>query len=136
MANESSLDAAMSTRWSQRRNEDEMAKNDQTPEVSHAVRTSSKDPQKALTAFHAHVADHIAAIQTAGHEFLASHADGLGPREVRIEIAIGPDENQSRDYHSVDCWDEDVICGKSTTGYIHCKVHICMEVGPVEVLPP
>lgn len=80
------------------------------------------------------MAEQIAAIQTAGHEFLLSRPDpdGAGARQIRVEISIGPDSDESQgQYNSVDCWTEDVLCGKGATGYIHCKVRVCMEVGPI-----
>lgn len=101
-----------------------------------AVRTSSEPTQRLLTEFHSGVAQHVAAIQAAGREFLAGHAGERGPREIRVEIAVTPDPDASKtEYDSVDCWDEDVICGKGPTGYIHCTVHVCMTVGPITVAP-
>lgn len=102
------------------------------------VRTSSVDSQRALTEFRESIADHVAAIQRSGREFLASPgtSENAARQEIQIEIGVGPGrEDESALYDSVDCWDEDVICGKSTTGYIHCTVHVCMKVGPVTLAP-
>lgn len=113
-----------------------MDQRDLAPADAHVTRASSSESQQALTTFHASVSTHIAAIQTAARELLARDTDGSGPREIRLDIKVGPDSSEPRaQFDSVDCWDEDVICGKGPTGYIHCTVHVCMEVGPITVLP-
>jgi hypothetical protein len=106
------------------------------PNISPEIRESAEASQQTLTAFQAGIAKHIAAIQAAGREFLTHQAEGQAPREIRVEITAGPDPSADPSpLRSIDCWDEDIICGTSSTGYIHCTIHICMEVGPITVKP-
>jgi hypothetical protein len=99
------------------------------------IRATSAEAQRTLTDFHASVADHIAAIQAAGREIVAQQ-EGETPTGIRVEIEVGPDPTETSGLNrSVDCWDEQVICGKGASGYIYCTIHVCMTVGPVTVLP-
>jgi hypothetical protein len=102
------------------------------------IRSSSKDSQRILSEFHEKVSEHLAAIQAAARELLQSPA-GVGDSTlsgINIQVGVGPSPNAARfDNTSVDCWDQDVICGRGTNDYIHCTVRVCMEVGPITVEP-
>jgi len=96
--------------------------------------TSPFNSLRLLTEFNEGIAKQVKAIQAAGRGLLATATEGkdAGLREIRVEIVVGPDPNEKGPaFDSVDCWDQDVICGTSTAGYIHCTLHVCMEVGPV-----
>ncbi len=103
-----------------------------------SVKPSDRGTRNALDDFQTAIAEHVAAIQKAARDRLASMDSNNenAPSTFRIEIGVGRDPKaESAVNRSVDCYDEDYICGKSASGYIHCTAHVCMIVGPVTVEP-
>jgi hypothetical protein len=113
-----------------------MAQDSYPPPDAAAVATSTADSQQMITQFRQRIAEHVAAIQTAGRETLVEQTgvQEPSPREIRLEITVGPDPKASRlQANSVECWDQDYVCGKTPTGYLHCTVRVCMEIGPITI---
>ena len=111
-----------------------MTQGDQHGEFT--IRSSARDSQQTLSDFREQVSEQVAAIQAAARELVQGSAGASALTGMDIQIGVGPDPKAARfDNTSVNCWDEDVICGKSTNGYIHCTVHVCMQVGPITVEP-
>jgi hypothetical protein len=82
------------------------------------------------------VESHVEAIHQAGRDFLARRDNSAGePKKLQIHIEVAAEEGVVREApeSGMDCWDADYICGKSASGYVHCTVRVCMEVGPVTV---
>jgi hypothetical protein len=96
---------------------------------------SIADSHEIIGAFRRQVAEHVTAIQAAGRDMLSQQVgtdNNASAKEIRLEITVGPDPKEGRStVDSVECWDHDYICGKTSTGYIHCTVRACMEIGPV-----
>lgn len=97
-----------------------------------AVASSRQD---LLTKFRAAIAPEIGEIQAKGRQYFAE-ADSSSPTRLSIEIGVGDDPNHIEAANtSLDCWTEDVICGKGETGYLHCTVRVCMIIGPITESP-
>lgn len=102
------------------------------------VKTSSEMGQE----FRDLVSEHVEALRKTAEAYLSTNqkAGDNVPRELRVQISVGlnnpdgdapaPAANAGRD-----CWDATYICGKGPTGYMYCTRKVCIEIGPVEVLP-
>ena len=78
--------------------------------------------------------EHISALHAAARDLLTRQPEPGTPvpNTIWIDIRVGPNSGpvpQAR--IDAECWTATYICGKGATGYIHCTVDVCMEVGDI-----
>lgn len=87
--------------------------------------------QALLSMLQERLSGEVAAIHAAALEMLSGQ-QGTAPSAVRMSINVEPEGDQGSGQEpelanrSATCWDHTYACGKSTTGYIMCTVHVCM----------
>jgi hypothetical protein len=115
---------------------------------------TNQNDSYAFMAFKDSIKEQVEALQAAGRDFLTKEreakqsearsgaANGTMPREIRIEIRIGPDDPKSpiraldNDVHQMECWDHIYVCGHFLSGEpYYCSIVVCEVVEEITILP-